>query len=570
MGNIWSTFADNLSTLVEKRCRRVTKEPPPESHAQVQRVSQLLYNLEGLHHDRARGGKSALFRDVEFLLSMDNSGINRDEFIHHCWSPSGRPCCGSLEETREKMVRAYGNLFATHSFSVATLSRWVHVRTVLGIICAGFVARNIFVLALLPALGVASDPEPAAAALNIASVGAGDADKMLEHSLRKAKVHRWLSRPETPFQVASVFLATSVLDRLVYHLMGATGGGARRRPGTMAKADQPIHIRLLIEEIRAALGCFLDLARAFGQGGARSSELLLSMGVPAAGLAASENLTFMRRLCLGMSCGIFRRLELRLSCGAYPLWVLTEDTAPVEDKLTVARNFLWARECCLGYFGVRLRQLLGTEAALRGPLARLAITMWLRTLIWSVYGCEREHGSIRRLVTGTGAGPRNFSLVARERVLEETRCIHAERTEVDPRVCLEGDGTRRRLDADAAAPLLEAGPSATSAPLHSPLESRLLPWAGGAGAAGATADDAALVSAPSSDMQHHPQAGNRGRRLALGVCLRRVLDAAGGGADPHRESSWRVLAGKSELRPFTKAWGLTFAMLSFACVCVHG
>lgn len=439
-GTVWSAFAENLSQVVEQRCDRIVMEAPPDHvRERVRRVFGLLYQLDEAHHDRAGGSKSSLHDDVSFLLSMDNSGMqDRDRFTHYCWSSSGRPCCEDLSETKEKLVRAYWNVFAAHSFPVASLSRWTHIRTVLATISAGFVARNILVVALVPVLQVSSDAEAAAAAISIESLGAGDADRQVEHSVRKQKVQRWLLRSETRFEVGIVYLTTSLLDKLVYHLMGGNSA-TKKRPGTIAKSDTPIHIKALMMEVREARGQFHALLRDFGREGHVTTELLVSLGVPPETVASGECVGLLRRLCLGMSAGLFRRLEVRLSVWPYPLWVLADDAATEQSRDDVCEALLSARPCCLGYFASRVRALFPDKASLKGPLAQLTLTMWLRTLVWSVYGCEREHGSIRRLVNGTGAGPaRNFTLAARERVLEETRGIHMQRVHCDPRQEAEG------------------------------------------------------------------------------------------------------------------------------------
>lgn len=405
-GTLWSAFADNLAKLVDQLCERVLSPPPAgETHDRIHRVFTLLYQMDGAHHDRKGGGKSALFQDVPFLLAMDNSGMeNKNRFVHHCWTDSGRPCCHDLADTKAKMVRPYWNIFAAHSFPVASLSRWTHIRTVLAIIAAGFVARNILVASLLPALAVSSDPELAAAAINIASLGSGDADRQVEHSMRKFKVQQSLVDPSTPYQVAIVYLTCSVLDRMVYHPMGGSAGADRaRRPGTLAKADQPIHIKSLMLEVRQSRGEYLQLLKGFSTEGSRSGDLLGAMGVSPAMARSGDCVRFMRKLCLGMSCGVFRRMEICLASWPYKLWPIVDGSTTEEGKQAIAQEFLAARPCCLGYFAGRLRALLDTEAKLRGPLGAMVLTVWLRTLTWSVYGCEREHGSIRRLVGGGGA-----------------------------------------------------------------------------------------------------------------------------------------------------------------------
>lgn len=335
-------------------------------------------------------------------------------------------------------------------------------------------------VSLLPALVVQSDAEGAAAEVSIASLGAGDADWQLEHSVRNQKLHRWLGCLETPYQVAGVLLTTTVLDRLVYDLMGGNSD-APKRPGTLARAEQPIQIKLLLTEVRDCRGRVLHMVQGFLSESSPSRELMSAMGVPPAVATSPECSRFLRRLVLGMSCGVFRRLEIRLSAWPYRLWTLVDPQATAETKGDVARALFAALPCCLGFFAHRVRNLLGTEAALCGTFGQLVLTMWLRTLVWSIYGCEREHGSIRRLVNGSTLGPaRNFSLPARERILEETRNIHIDRVRVDPRLGqeeLSGPTSAKRARAQKPAAPQDSPDQAMIA--DNPLQGILVqpPWA---------------------------------------------------------------------------------------------
>lgn len=85
----------------------------------------------------------------------------------------------------------------------------------------------------------------------------------------------------------------------------------------------------------------------------------------------------------------------------------------------------------MSFFGRRLKQFLPDVTCLLAPTGRATIASWLRTLVWSIYACEKEHASCRRLVQGTGPS-RNWTLCGRERLLERSRTVHMERTTCDP------------------------------------------------------------------------------------------------------------------------------------------
>lgn len=126
----------------------------------------------------------------------------------------------------------------------------------------------------------------------------------------------------------------------------------------------------------------------------------------------------------------------------YRLWVLTSESATDAERLEVINDFLASPRCCLGWVGARLRDQFPSAEALSSGLAKLVVMSWMRSLVFSIYACEREHASMRRLIGGAGPA-RNFSLVVRERILEATRNIHTERGGTDPRIGVD-DATSKR------------------------------------------------------------------------------------------------------------------------------
>lgn len=200
--------------------------PPPDHHLQ-----------ESAHHDRGGSGeqkkKSLLYKDVEFLLSMDNALLdNQEKAVHCCSDGHGGTCCNSLEETKAKLKDVYYNIFIFHPFPTGTLSRWTHIRTILSILLSSLVCRNIMFRALSPVLEKSLANAPLEE-LSAGSAGAGDSDMQVTHSLRKQKVFTFLSRPQTPGELVVLFFTTSVLDRLVYFFMGAGPDHQARRPGDL-------------------------------------------------------------------------------------------------------------------------------------------------------------------------------------------------------------------------------------------------------------------------------------------------------------------------------------------------
>ena len=138
-----------------------------------------------------------------------------------------------------------------------------------------------------------------------------------------------------------------------------------------------------------------------------------------------------RRMCVGFSAGVFRRFVLKLNSFPHRLWVLADDACSEEDRQAAVGTFYALPLCCIGFFGRQLRRLFPDAASLSGKGGRATIKIWLRTQVFSIYNCEKEHASCRRLLLGTGPA-RSWTLCARERLLECSRTIHMQRSSWDP------------------------------------------------------------------------------------------------------------------------------------------
>ena len=87
----------------------------------------------------------------------------------------------------------------------------------------------------------------------------------------------------------------------------------------------------------------------------------------------------------------------------------------------------------------------------------VSICAFLERLLgnWSIFNCESEHASFRKLLDGAGPA-RNHSIPTRERVLEETRVAHVLAMGHDPNVAVPA--TKRKA--------IEAEPPTESNPLY--------------------------------------------------------------------------------------------------------
>lgn len=343
----------------------------------------------------------------------------------------GRPCCGSLKETKDRLTNAYLNLFSCHSLLVATLSRWTHVQICAATLCTGFLCRDMFLNALLHGLSADEQPESVAAdELALAAAGAGDQDMGVEHRARVAKVRKWLALRETRSSVGCLFLMLKTLESLTYCLLGGGQEGTpspnKQRPGTVPRWTPALPAWVLEAELRRALSEFENAVRRYMENDSQSSVLLQGIGVTSEELGGDQCMRAFRRYMVGASVGVYRRLYLRVSSFPIKLWLLVAPGVEQEARLQCAQDFVALPECCLGAFGRGLKKLHPTVSDLLSTHGLTTVSGWLSGMQWSTYGCEAEHASVRRLCSTAGPS-RSWTLVARERIMEECRGIHMQR-----------------------------------------------------------------------------------------------------------------------------------------------
>lgn len=438
-GNVMGVVSDFICSEIDRRCARLVGEPPEDARARTKHAMDVLFHLDASHHMIQRRGKLAktmLLKDIEAVLAMDNGDI-RVGFTHHCWSAErAGPCCRDLAETKDRMKVAYLNFFVAHGLPVGTLSRWTHIGIIFTMLVSGFVLRDLFGRALAQGLQQHGEAVERLQKVDPASIGAGEADKQHEHHARVHKVQAWLSGKNTKLQVTILCFITQNFDSLTYFLMGGEREGdgesrAPRRPGTLPKCEEPIPLGELVTRVLRVQAGFAKLLLTWAADGAPHQALLDLMGFTPEDVSRDDSLRFVRRHCVGFSAGTYKRIEVRLRAFPLRLAVLLNDQVPPPERVAIAEEFLSMRSCCVGPFGARLQQLFPTVAELSSPCARATLSVWLRSLLWTTYACEREHASVRRLCHSAGQG-RNFTLIARERLMESVRTVHIERTKCDP------------------------------------------------------------------------------------------------------------------------------------------
>lgn len=271
-GTLFKALSDNRCAFVDQRCHIVHGEPPPAgAAARANDLFNILFDLDSSHHSRGKSGerKSQLWQDFHNLTALDNGGVLGDRIVHHCWAPGGGQCCEGADDTKDKFKAAFVNLFVSRCWPEGTLSRWTHVRTLLGLISAGYLCIGILHTSLEPLLDDgdfnAEHAEASGRQIQAELAWAGDADDAVQHRARKAKVLTWMRKPETPWQVALVFVTSTVLDKITYLFMTGGQGSSPTKPGTMAKAEQPIDMGKLWRLVRSSRVQYMDLHRQFAQ-----------------------------------------------------------------------------------------------------------------------------------------------------------------------------------------------------------------------------------------------------------------------------------------------------------------
>lgn len=535
-GSVLHLVADYVGDFAQNT-QRIVRAPPPGPPERTRQAMDILYAFESAHH-RLHGkkgiSKSRLLKDVEAVLRMDNGGLeNRASGpIHYCDDGHGRPCCRSRAETIEKLTEAYLNLFVCHGIPVATLSRWTHITTVCTSLCTGFICRDVFVNALLH--GLREDTQAEAIAqerLSTVAAGAGDDDRAVQHRARVTKVRTWLAKETSRVHITCLFVMLKVLESLTYFLMGGEriGEERHRRPGTVPRSEQALPLGEFTDKVRHSLSEYATLLSTYGEAGSVSASLFSAVGIDDSTSRGEPCMRIFRRLMVGASAGVCRRLGVRLRSFPLKLWMLVESGVSEEIRRQTAMDFLAEPECCLGIFGAGLKKLCPTLEDLLGDLGQTVVKTWLRSQHWSTYDCEKDHGSVRRLCSGTGPG-RNWSLVARERVMEAARSIHTERTATE-KTGRSSSSRAPKRDAQAILPAVGAAQGLPPSPLddrppRAPLEVK--PWTSHLGdrklapledIGGGSGDGNEEIAAASPVLGDHlplpgPQAGTLPRRGA--------------------------------------------------------
>jgi hypothetical protein len=156
------------------------------------------------------------------------------------------------------------------------------------------------------------------------------------------------------------------------------------RDSVVAKSLHSVLIHL--EDWRFEEGCPWVLLRWLGVDGADPIEVQ----------------TFARRLLVRLSCGVFRRCEVRLSALQYKLqWLLSDNTTEA-DKRHLCKMLVEADGHCLTQFLRHFRTVCPTAEEVLGPKGVQLTRTWQSALTFATDEVERE----KRQLSASSKEPR--------------------------------------------------------------------------------------------------------------------------------------------------------------------
>jgi hypothetical protein len=164
--------------------------------------------------------------------------------------------------------------------------------------------------------------------------------------------------------------------------------------------------------VKSALFACLERMQRFSFDDGGPWALLRWLGGPTADQRALR--IFARALLVRASCGIFRRLEVRLATALYHLQWLISDATSDEEKLAACRAAFAVPVHCRPIFLKHLLQLFPTVEGLRSPSGVAMVRTLESSLIFSTDEVERENAHIRRSCKSDGQGKHHNPVINKE------------------------------------------------------------------------------------------------------------------------------------------------------------
>lgn len=275
------------------------------------------------------------------------------------------------------------------AWPIAALARWTHVvdgmkRLVFGIALGGILS-DAFSL-----LGTAMRLDEAHVQARLAEVAAsvaagGQDDGWAKHCARVLRVAKFWGQAEHKWKAGIVLIALAPVDRLTYLIMGTGQGPAKLND--MVDPEKSI--------VGRASQQILRLLSVWSDNEDNTTWTLLGELGFADWEVNSCMRQFARKQCVQLSCGIFRRLVVRLAGFPYRLQWLSSSAVSDEVKETLADEFFALPEHCLSPATRRIRQKIGTSLRLLGPEGLHMVGALEHAISFSTHPVEVQHRSCR-------------------------------------------------------------------------------------------------------------------------------------------------------------------------------
>lgn len=99
----------SVEGAVEERLVRVLEQPPSALDGKLKTLFDVLFDLNNPNHERQRG-MSTFIQDIDALLEMANGDAAQFQIRHFCRTTTGKTCCTSTADCKEKFTVAVLNI----------------------------------------------------------------------------------------------------------------------------------------------------------------------------------------------------------------------------------------------------------------------------------------------------------------------------------------------------------------------------------------------------------------------------------------------------------------------------
>ena len=439
----------------------------PGAESEFLEVVHTIYGIDG-NEDRlyreVKGTRvpTAFYQDI--LDLSDRVHFDSDGGMSFFLSSDARHTSADLHrimhDAVEYALEPLMNMFVLHRWEVAALSRWTHVtenlkRTVLGVVAGRVLPRSVAALQVAMQLNEQKIDAILAKAAAVEAAGGKDGSCAWAKAAKGViRVSKYFSDTSNYWRMGCILLVSGVCDRLHHGLVGYK----RTAKATLQSLVDPE-----TSLVAVAQESLLDLLETYTLDRGCRWFLLTWLGVQSASDATVRH--FARSLIIRASCGIFRRLVIRLSALMYKLqWMISPNTTE-DEKDFVCRLVLDLPGHCRSLFLQGLIRLCPTLADLRGHVGVGIVRNMESTLIFSSDEVERENAHIRRCCSSGGKG-RQHNPVINGDLCRKIREYHCLRGGKDPAIGLPD----KEPESDALPTPFLAAPSAESASTPLPVQ----------------------------------------------------------------------------------------------------